>query len=535
VTIGTFDKRRQMTGESYPRVTYTNIGVDFSSLQAMLDRAIPAFREKLGTHVSNIIDGKRDDDGRRYEIRSPIDSAILVATSVEASAGAVDRAVAAARRAAPAWRALSWEERVAILDRVPGCIAARKYELAMAALFEVGKSRFEAVGEVEESMDIIPFYAEEMRRSGGFVRGLTSSVPGERTTTRLRPFGTFAVIGPFNYPVAVPVNMMAAAMITGNTCVYKPSTGASLTASIVIDCMREAGVPAGVVNLVCGGDAVGEALVASDVDGAVFTGSNAGGRAIFSALSSGASVKPVIAEMGGKNPTYVTRTADLDLAAEGLARSAFGLQGQKCSSCEVAYVDNAIYDDFVKRLVAKTAALKVGDPQAADTFVGPLIDAAAGERYNETVQAARKAGKVLHGGSRLTRDDLGRGIYVEPLIVEGLPADHSQIRNELFLPYVALQRYDSLDEALTRGSSVHYGLTAGFYGRDAKDLDLFLQRAEAGVLYANRRSGATTGAWPGVQSFGGWKASGTTGKNAFGPHYLPLFMREQSWTLMDIA
>jgi len=523
-----------MTQESYPRVTYTNIGVDFSGLQAMLDREIPAYRKKLGTHVANVIDGKPDDDGRRYDIKSPIDSSLLVATSVEASAGAVSRAIAAAKKASPAWRALPWEERVAILERVPACIAARKYELGIACLFEVGKSRFEAVGEVEESMDIIPFYAAEMRRNAGFVRGLSSSVPGEKTSTRLRPFGTFAVIGPFNYPVAVPVNMISAAVITGNTCVYKPSVGASLTASIIFECFREAGVPAGVVNLVCGGDAVGERLVAGGIDGAVFTGSNAGGRAIFTALSAGPGVKPVIAEMGGKNPTYVTRTADLDLAAEGLARSAFGLQGQKCSSCEVAYIDSGIYDDFVQRLVAKTAALKVGSPEAADTFVGPLIDAAAGERYDETVQAARKAGQIIHGGERIKRGDLSRGVYVEPLIVSGLPADHPQVTSELFLPYVALQRYDSLDEALARGSSVQYGLTAGFYGSDQKDLDFFLQHAEAGVLYANRRSGATTGAWPGVQSFGGWKASGTTGKNAFGPHYLPLFMHEQSWTLMEV-
>ena len=523
-----------MTQETYPRVTYTNIGVDFSKLQAMLDRAIPAYRAKLGAHVSNVIDGNPDEEGRRYSIHSPIDSSLLVATSVEASPSAVGRAIAAAKRAFPAWRALAWEERVAIVERVPACIAARKYDMGIACLFEVGKSRFEAVGEVEESIDIIPFYAAEMRRNAGYVRGLQSSVPGERTTTRLRPFGTFGVIGPFNYPVAVPVNMIAAAVITGNTCVYKPSVGASLTASMILDCFREAGVPEGVVNLVCGGDAVGEALVSGGIDGAVFTGSNAGGRAIFDAMSSGPSVRPVIAEMGGKNPTYVTRSADLDLAAEGLARSAFGLQGQKCSSCEVAYVDSRIYDEFLAKLVAKTNALKVGDPQAADTFIGPLIDAAAGDRYDETVAEARKAGQLIHGGKRLVHGDFERGVYVEPLIVGGLPAEHPQIRNELFLPYVALQRYDSLDEALTRGSSVRYGLTAGFYGADQNDLDLFLQRAEAGVLYANRRSGATTGAWPGVQSFGGWKASGTTGKNAFGSHYLPLFMHEQSWTLMDI-
>lgn len=519
-------------GQEFPRVTYTNIAADFSGLQAMLDKAIPEYRKKLGTHVSNVINGKADDDGERYRILSPIDSDLLVATSVETSAAAVKRAVAAAKKAFAEWSSLSWEERVKILERVPERIAARKYDFAIACLYEVGKSRFEALGEVEESMDVIPYYIQEMRRNNGYHTTLGSAVPGETTTTRLRPVGTFAVIGPFNFPVAVTTNMISASILTGNTCVFKPSVGASLTASILVECFREAGVPAGVLNLVCGGDAVGKMLVESGIDGAVFTGSTAGGRAIFAKLTSGPTVKPVIAEMGGKNPTYIARSADLDVAAEGLARSAFGLQGQKCSSCEVAYIDKSIYGDLVALLKMKTAAFKVGTPEARDTFVGPLIDADAGKRYEASVQNARQSGRIVYGGSRLTNGDYARGVYVEPLVVDGLPADHSQVREELFLPYVALQQYDTLDEALTRGNAVNYGLTAGFYGADEKDLDLFLRRAEAGVLYANRRSGATTGAWPGIQSFGGWKASGLTGKNAFGPYYLPLFMREQSWTLM---
>ena len=518
----------------FPRVTYTNISADFSGLHAMLDRAIPAYRATLGGEIPNVVGGEPSTEGRPYDVRSPIDSRILLGTCFEASAMAVERAVAAARKAFPVWAHTPWQERLRILENAASRLAERKYDLGIAALLEVGKSRFEAIGEAEEALDMIPFYAEEMRRNDGYHRGLASAVPGESASTRLRPIGVFGIVGPFNFPIAVPINMIASALIAGNTVVYKPSSGAALTTSIFIRCFLEAGLPHGALNFVCGGDETGEAVIGADIDGAAFTGSTAVGRAIYAQLASGPYVRPVIAEMGGKNPTYVTRSADLDVAAEGLARSAFGLQGQKCSSCEVAYIDEAIYDDLLPLLRDKTAAMKVGNPEERDVFVGPLIDANAGERYEAAVRDARAAGRVVFGGERHTSQPFDRGIYVDPLITEGLPGDHPHLRDELFLPCVSLQRFAKLEEALERGNAVRYGLCAGFYGRDQADLDMFLDRAEAGVLYANRRSGATTGAWPGIQTFGGWKASGLTGKNGFGPHYLPLYMREQSHTLMKV-
>lgn len=518
--------------DALPRVTYTNIAADFSGLHAMLDQAIPAFRATLGAEIPNVIGDAASTEGVAYEVHSPIDSRILIGTCFEASPPAVGRAIEAARKAFPCWSRTPWQERIRILENAAERLTAAKYELGIAALIEVGKSRFEAIGEAEEALDMIPFYAEEMRRNDGYFRRLTSAVPGESASTRLKPVGVFGIVGPFNFPVAVPINMICSALMTGNTVVYKPSWGAGLTSSIFIRCFIEAGLPPGALNLVCGGDATGKSLIAGAIDGAAFTGSTAAGRAIHARLTSGPYVKPVIAEMGGKNPTYVTRKADLDVAAEGLARSAFGLQGQKCSSCEIAFIDDAVYETFVPLLREKTEQLKVGNPEEQSIFVGPVINEDAGRRYAKVVQEARSAGRIVFGGERLTSQPLDRGVYVEPLIVEGLPADHPQVRQELFLPYLGLQRFSRLEEAIERGNAVEYGLCAGFYGSDQADLDLFLDRAEAGVLYANRRSGATTGAWPGIQTFGGWKNSGLTGKNGFGPHYLPLFMREQSHTLM---
>jgi 1-pyrroline-5-carboxylate dehydrogenase len=517
-----------------PRVTYTNIGIDFSSLHAMLDREIPAAKARIGRSVDNLIAGVPDREGRSYEVTSPLDRELRLGRFVEASPETVGRALAAARKAAPGWARTPWEERVRIIEAAGANLAERRFDLGIACLLEVGKSRYEAIGEAEEALDIIPFYAEEMRRNSGFLRQLASAVPGETSNTRLRPYGVFAVIGPYNFPIATPINLTTSALITGNTVVFKPSYGNGLTASIVVDCFVRAGLPAGVLNLICGGDATGKALIEGDIDGAAFTGSMEVGHAIHSRIGNGPGVRPVIAEMGGKNATVVSASADLDTAAEGLVRSAFGLQGQKCSACEVAYIEAAVYDELVPMIVEKTSRLVVGSPaEDKDVFLGPLIDDRAGERYASAAAEARRDGKVLFGGSRLCGGIHDGGIYVEPLLVADLAPDHKQVREELFLPYLTLQKVASLEEGIERANSVRYGLTAGFYGRDPDALRTFLDRIEAGTVYANRRSGATTGAWPGIQSFGGWKGSGLTGKNAFGPHYLPLFMREQSQTLMQ--
>lgn len=517
-----------------PRVTYTNLGVDFTSLHEMLDREIPATKKRIGKVVPNIINGREETTGRAYTIVSPIDRDLRLAICHEADEGVVRRAVEAARVAFPAWAATPWEKRVAILEKASRLLGERRFDLGIAVLLEVGKSRFEAIGEAEEALDVIPFYAEEMRRNSGFVRPLASAVPGESCSTRLRPYGVFGVIGPYNFPLSTPINLAASAMITGNTVVLKPSQGSGLTASIIVGCFLKAGVPNGVLNLVMGGDETGKALINAPIDGAGFTGSVQAGHAIHGALGKGPGVRPVIAEMGGKNPAIVSRSANLDVAAEGLARSAFGLQGEKCSSCEVAYIDEAIYDEFLPLLVKKSGAFKVGNPERQDVFIGPLIDDRAAALYSSAVKEATSAGRIVLGGKRLSGGEFDKGVYVEPVIVADLPPDHAQVREELFLPYLVVQKFKTLSDAVARANAIQYGLTAGFYGTDSKDIQYFLDNIQAGTLYANRRTGATTGAWPGTQSFGGWKASGVTGKNAFGPYYLPLFMREQNQTLMQV-
>ena len=514
-----------------PRVTYSNIGVDLTPVHDHLDAEIPRIKTRLlGRHCSNVIAGAPDDDGEQYSVATPIDRASAIGSFVAASPAAVARAVTAAQRAFSEWSGTPWATRVAILRQWAARLDEIKFDLAIASLLEVGKSRTEALGEADEAIDLVRYYCGEMERHQGYTQDLRRVFPSEETTCVLRPLGVIGVISPFNYPIALAVNMMAGALTTGNTVVFKPSAGCALSAQLLLRSMEGAGFPKGAVNLVAGGDATGRSLVSqSAIAGIAFTGSHAAGMAIFRTLANAPTAKLVIAEMGGKNPAYVTARADLDIAAQGVARSAFGLQGQKCSACSVVYVQGSIRDEFVSRLTRFAQQLKVGNPEQRNVFMGPLYTPEAAARFRESVKAAERDGKVIFGGNFV--DGGAGGVYVQPTLAE-VPQGHVLLREEQFLPLLALRCFDRLQEALAEGNAVRYGLTAGIYTADRSELDLFLDRAEAGVLYANRASGATTGAWPGIQSFCGWKGSGVSNKGGLGPHYLPQFMREQSRTIM---
>jgi 1-pyrroline-5-carboxylate dehydrogenase len=242
--------------------------------------------------------------------------------------------------------------------------------------------------------------------------------------------------------------------------------------------------------------------------------------------------KPVICEMGGKNPTIVTDKADLDKATDGVLRSAFGFGGQKCSANSRVYVHRGVYDEFVRRLREKTENVKIGDPLDRDVYLGPVIDEGAVTTFEEASNEAKKNGMVVTGGERLTEGELAKGTFVQPTIAE-VPLDSWIWKKELFVPFVAVAPYDDLDEAIRLANDTEYGLTAGFYSEDRAEIDRWLSSIEAGVVYVNRRAGATTGAWPGVQPFGGWKGSGTSGKAGGGPYYVQQYLREQSRTVIE--
>jgi len=269
--------QQSMATDNLPRVTYSNIGVDFSPVHDRLDREIPAFRQSLGRFHPNRIAGKADEEGRRYEVHSPIDDRLLIGSFVEASADAVDRAVAAARAAYPRWSGTPWPERVKTLRRAAEILARRKYELGIACLLEVGKSRIEAMGESEEAHDLIAYYCDEMEANKGYARDMQRAFPQEATSLQLRPVGVFGVIAPFNFPAALSIAMMTGALLGGNTVVYKPSPQASLTGVLLVEALHEAGLPTGAVNLVCGEESGRVLADHPGLDGIAFTGSHAVG------------------------------------------------------------------------------------------------------------------------------------------------------------------------------------------------------------------------------------------------------------------
>jgi 1-pyrroline-5-carboxylate dehydrogenase len=516
------------------RVTYATLSADNEELHAAYDRGIVTARTWLGGDHPFVVDGERRTGapGAALEERSPADRDLVIGSFATATEEDVHDAVAAARRGAPAWSATPWSARVVILERAADLISERRAELAALMAMEVGKNRLEALGDVEESADLIRYYCHQMTEHEGFAAPMGRLDPSEETSDVMRPYGVWAVISPFNFPMALAAGPMGAALVAGNTVVLKPSEQGVFTGLQTCEILWEAGVHAGALHVVTGpGETVGRALVADPgVDGITFTGSYEVGMEIHRSFIRD-HPKPTICEMGGKNPVIVTRNADLDLAAQGTARSAFGLSGQKCSAASRVYVERPVAAEFTRRLVEQAEACNVGDPLARGTYMGPVVDEHAVVRYERAVAEARERGTVHTGGTRLSKADLARGNYVAPTVVE-VPRDSWIWSNELFVPLVAVTAVDSLDEALELANTTPLGLTAGMFSADDAEVREFLDRIEAGVVYVNRKAGATTGAWPGVQPFGGWKGSGTNGKAGGGPYYVQQYLREQSRTVV---
>jgi 1-pyrroline-5-carboxylate dehydrogenase len=524
------------TTPSRPRlkITYSTLSADNEELQAAFDAALDEVRDELGREYPLVIGDERRRKAEQFDDRSPIDTALVVARFQIGDAQDVRDAIAAARAAFPAWSGVPWRERLTILRRAADLISERQFRYAALMAFEVGKNRLEALGDVEETADLIRYYAGEMEANDGFERPMGALSEEERTRSVLKPHGVWGVISPFNFPMALAGGPAAGALVAGNTVVLKPSSDAPLMAYKLDEVLREAGLPAGAFNVVTGpGETVGAELEASpDLDGLVFTGSYEVGMRLYTGFTRD-HPRPIITEMGGKNPAIVTRTADLDEAAEGVMRSAFGFDGQKCSATSRVYVERSVADAFLDRLVERARRIEVGDPTRREVWMGPVINERALRKFSDAVEQARAdGGTVLAGGEVLRAGEAARGYFPTPTVVAGLPTNHRLFREELFVPLVVVAEVDSVDEALRLANDTPYGLTAGIFSRDPAEVRRFLDEIQAGVVYVNRRAGATTGAWPGIQSFGGWKASGSSGKGGLGPYYVQQFLREQSQTVI---
>jgi 1-pyrroline-5-carboxylate dehydrogenase len=518
------------------KLTYASMFNPPEELHTYFDEASEEVKSKLGQEYGMIIAGEDHFASEKFEDRSPIDTGMVLGVFQKGTEKDAQAALEAAREAFPVWSGMKWQERVALLRKAAELIDQRTFEISAAMALEVGKNRMESLADVAETADLIRYACSQMEQNDGYIVEMGRDPLVGYTATnfsKLRPYGVWLVISPFNFPTALTGGPTGAALVTGNTVVMKPATDTPWVVRLLAECFRDAGLPDGVLNYVTGpGRTLGQALIESpQVDGVTFTGSYDVGMQIYRDFAAGEYVRPIILELGGKNPAIVSRHADVEQAALGIVRSAFGLQGQKCSACSRVYVEEPLYDVVLNRIVELAEKLTVGDPTDRTVYMGPVINQSSYNDFKNFTEELSQSGEFLTGGSVLAEGDYAKGYFCTPTVVADLPVEHRLWKYEMFLPITTVAKVSDLDQAMELANDVKYGLTAGFYGSE-EEVKWFFKNIRAGVTYANRPQGATTGAWPGFQPFGGWKGSGSSGKNAGGYYYLPLYMHEQIQTLI---
>ena len=519
------------------KLTYATMFNPPEELHNRFDEALAKVKANLGKEYGMIIAGEERYSEQKFEDRSPANTDVVLGVFQKGTTRDAADALAAARKAFPKWSKMKWQDRVKLMRKAADLIDERTIEIGAVMAMEVGKNRMEAMGDIAETADLIRYACYQMEKNRGFIVKMGRDPLVGYTATNvsvLRPYGVWLVVSPFNFPAALTGGPSGAALVTGNTLVMKPATDTPFTVRLFAECLRDAGLPAGVFNYVTGpGSTLGQALIESpEVDGVTFTGSFDVGMKIFRDYAQSNYVRPIILELGGKNPAIVSRQADLERAAIGILRSAFGLQGQKCSACSRVYIEEPVYDELVSRLVDLTNKLVIGDPTDRKVYTGPVVNKSSYQDFQNFSEELSQSSTILTGGKVLTDGEFAKGYFCAPTLAADLPLNHRLWKYEMFLPITTVTRVKNLDQAIQLANDVNYGLTAGFYG-SRRQTKWFFENIQAGVTYANRPQGATTGAWPGFQPFGGWKGSGSSGKNAGGHYYLPLYLHEQIRTLVE--
>ncbi|HKY31806.1 MAG TPA: L-glutamate gamma-semialdehyde dehydrogenase [Candidatus Polarisedimenticolia bacterium] len=489
-----------------------------------MEEAIELVRALFGKRYQLVIGGERYSSAEFFPSLNPSRKGEVVGYFCKATEPQAEQAMQAALKAYETWKEVPADKRADLLFKSAAIMRRRRFELAAWMIHEVGKSWVEADADVAEAIDFCDFYAREMLRLAGDQP--ITRIPGERNELRYIPLGVGVVIPPWNFPLAILCGMTTAAVVAGNTVVLKPSSDAPAIAYRCLEVLEEAGLPPGVVNFLTGpGGAVGDYLVQHPRTRFVaFTGSKAVGLGINEKASRSAPgqiwIKRSILEMGGKDAILVADDADLDAAAEGVALSAFGFQGQKCSACSRAIVDDAVYDAFLEKLVTRTRSLSVGMPTDRSTFMGPVVNERAYKSILEYIEVGRSEGRIVSGGEPGPPD----GWYVMPTIVADVKPGARLEQEEIFGPVLAVIRCRGFEDGLRIANDTEYGLTGAVYSRSEARLDEARRRFHVGNLYLNRKC---TGALVGAHPFGGFNMSGTDSK-AGGRDYLLLFTQAKA-------
>jgi RHH-type proline utilization regulon transcriptional repressor/proline dehydrogenase/delta 1-pyrroline-5-carboxylate dehydrogenase len=489
-----------------------------SSARDSLVSALRELEPRLPLRVPIMVgDGAGPDEG--IDSTDPGAPSRVVAVAGAATEEHVDAAVAEARRAFPAWAGLPAEERASVLVRAADVLRSRRLELAALEVRECAKPWAEADADVCEAIDFLEYYARgavELARGRQLIQ-----MPGERNTMTYGPRGVVAVISPWNFPLAIPCGMVSAALATGNAVVLKPAEQSPGCALVLVEALREAGVPPGAIALLPGYGDAGAALVRHPgVQGIAFTGSSPVGLEIIRAAAETPSaeghMKRVVAEMGGKNCVIVDSDADLDEVVPGVMRSAFVYAGQKCSAASRVLVHSGVADALIERLAGATEVLVVGQAEAFGTDVPPVIEREAQERVLRYGRLAAEQGRVV-----VRRDGVPEeGWFCPPTLATDLPHDSPVVRDEIFGPLLSLERVASVEEACDLVGESPFALTGGLFSRNPATVEYVARRSPVGNLYVNRH---ITGAMVGRQPFGGNRLSGI-GSKAGGPDYLLQFV-----------
>src|SRR5215470_14943144 len=500
--------------------------VDFTdpANKQKMEAAIADVRATFGTTYDLIINGQRRGGDGTFVSRNPSKPSEIIGTLQKATPTQAREAVAAAEQAFHGWSRTPASQRADLLFKAAAEVRRRRFEFDAWLVIEVGKSWTEADGDIAEGIDFLEYYAREMLRLDG--PHPVTPVPGEKNMMIYIPLGVGVVIPPWNFAFAIMAGMTSAAVVTGNTVVLKPSSDSPIIAYKLVELLESAGMPPGVINFLTGsGAAIGDLLVEHPrVRFISFTGSKEVGLRVNQLAATPQPgqiwIKRVVAEMGGKDAIVVAADADLGAAVEGVAASAFGFQGQKCSACSRAIVEAPVYDEFVRRLTERVKRISVGDPADPRNYMGPVVNEGSLKKIQSYIDEGKKEGKLVAGGTRAPGD----GYFVEPTVIADVRPDAKIAQEEIFGPVLAVIPVQSFDEALAVANGTDYGLTGAVYTRNPQKIERAKREFFVGNLYVNRKC---TGAIVGAHPFGGFNMSGTDSK-AGGRDYLLLFLQAKS-------
>jgi 1-pyrroline-5-carboxylate dehydrogenase len=490
-------------------------------MRAALDR----IRGQLGREYDLVVGGHRIRTAEKIHSLNPARPSQIVGIHQKAGKEHVEPAMQAALTAFESWSRTPPEERVDLLFRAAELLRERKFELMAWLVYEVSKNWAEADADIAETIDFCELYAREALRLEN-VDALVQ-LPGEHDQLFYIPLGVGAVIPPWNFPCAIMAGMTLASIVAGNTVILKPSSDSPTIAAKFVEILEEAGMPEGVVNFCPGsGASFGDAIVAHPKTRYIaFTGSREVGLHINQVAADRASgqiwIKRTILEMGGKDAIVVDADADLDSAVEGVATAAFGFQGQKCSACSRAIIDERIYDKFLERLKDRVERISIGDP-ATNTYMGAVINEGSMKSILNYIDTGKREGRLITGGARAT--DAGEGYFVQPTVIADIQPKSKLEQEEIFGPVLAVIKSRNFEHALQIANDTEFGLTGAVYTGSREKIEIAKREFHVGNLYINRKC---TGAIVGAHPFGGFNMSGTDSK-AGGPDYLNLFTQAKS-------